>query len=73
MSHRGYTFSGAGQTDATVTSQGHRVGEHRVNVWLTVGQFHRDHTGLVVGANPLVGLDVRRVHDRLLETEPTIS
>lgn len=67
--HRCYTFSGAGQTHATVTSQGHRVGVGGVHVRLAVGQFHGDQPGLVVGANPLVGLDEGRVQDRLLETQ----
>lgn len=67
--HRCYTFSGAGQTHATVTSQGHRVGVGGVHVGLAVGQFHGDHPGLVVGTNPLVGLDEGRVQDRLLETQ----
>lgn len=71
VSHRGDTFSGAGQTHSTVTSQGHRVGVHWVNIWPAVGQFHRDQTSLVVGANSLVGLNVGRVHDRLLKIETT--
>lgn len=32
-------------------------------------QFHGDQPGLVVGADPLVGLDEGRVQDRLLETQ----
>lgn len=71
VSHRGYTLRGAGQTDSTVTPQCHRVGVCGVDTGLAVGQFHRHHAGLVVGANPLEGLDVWRVHDRLLETEST--
>lgn len=67
--HRCYTFSGAGQTHATVASQGHRVGVGGVHVGLAVGQFHGDQPGLVVGTNPLVGLDEGRVQDRLLETK----
>lgn len=67
MSHRCYTLSGAGQTDAAVTSQGHRVGVRRVDVRQAVGQFHGAQTGLVVGTNPLVGLDERGVQDGLLE------
>lgn len=67
--HRCYTFSGAGQTHATVASQGHRVGVGGVHVGLAVGQFHGDQPGLVVGTNPLVGLDEGRVQDRLLETQ----
>lgn len=66
MLHNCYAFSGAGQTDTAVTSQGHRVGVRWVNVRQAVGQFHSDQTGLVVGTNPLVGVDERGVQDRLL-------
>lgn len=68
VSHRCYALSGAGQTDAAVTSQGHGVGVRRVDVGLAVGQFHGDQTGLVVGTNPLVGLNEGRVQHRLLKT-----
>lgn len=67
--HRGDAFSGAGLTDCTVTSQGHRIAVHRVNVRQAVGQFHSDQTSLVVRTNPLVGLNERRVHNWLLETQ----
>lgn len=69
VSNRCYTFSGAGQADSTVTSQGHRVGVHWVDVWLAVGQFYSDQAGLIVSTNPLVGLNVGRVQNRLLEKQ----
>lgn len=69
MSHRRYAFSGAGQTDAAVTPQGHRVGVGWVHVRQAVGQLHGVQTGLIVGTNLLVGLDEWGVQDWLLETQ----
>lgn len=59
-------LGGAGHTDATVTPQGDRIGEGRVHAGQTVGQPDGDQAGLVVGADPLVGLDEGGVQDRLL-------
>lgn len=72
VSHRRYALRGAGQTDAAVAPQGHGVGVRRVDVRLAVGQFHGDQTCLVVGTNPLVGLNERRVQDGFLETHKTV-
>lgn len=63
----GLTLSGGSGADVTVTADGHRVGVEGVHVRGTPGQLHRHHPGLVVGADPVVGLDVRRLQDEFLQ------
>lgn len=60
------TLGGGSGADVTVAADGHRVGVEGVHVGGTLGQLHRHHPGLVVGADPVVGLDVGRLQDRLL-------
>lgn len=65
----GLTLGGGSGAEVTVTADGHGVGVEGVHTWGTPGQLHRHHPGLVVGADPVVGLDVRRLQDRLLREE----
>lgn len=63
------TFGRGGGADVTVAADGHRVGVEGIHIRGTLGQLHRHHLGLVVGANTVVRLDVRRFQHRPLRGE----
>lgn len=45
--------------DVTVAADGHWVGVEGIHIGGTLGELHRHHLSLVVGANTVVSLDVR--------------
>lgn len=63
----GLTLGGGSGAEVTVTADGHGVGVEGIHTWGTPGQLHRHHPGLVVGADPVVGLDVRWLQDWFLQ------